>query len=185
MSDSPLTELGVHQANQLGGRLSKVDLDVIYSSSSPRAIKTAEIINSRQQSSRPLITEDDFREISLGEWEGMKRSEIDTLYPSLQKLYFTSPGEFQPVGRGESFVEVRERVLTLLHEVLLQNPGKNILVVTHTAIVKLIMGFYEGRTLDRLWDPPHVHPASLSHIAINGSGHQIKKYGDTSHYRRA
>lgn len=182
-SDSPLTGLGVKQARQLARRLSKVDLDVIFTSSSHRALRTAQLVNDVQSNGTPLHVEDDLMEISLGEWEGMLRSEVDNLYPRLQNVYFQNPAEFRPVGNGETFHQVRERVLRIMGEILENNSGKNILVVTHTAIVKLILGNFEGRSLAQLWDPPKIHPGSLSHIEINGSGPRIRSYGDTSHFK--
>lgn len=183
-TDSPLTDLGITQARQLGKRLSKVDLDVIYSSSSQRALKTAQMVGEKQKTETPLHSEDDLMEIALGEWEGMLRKEVDQLYPRLQSLYFNKPAEFQPVGNGETFLQVKERVMNFLNRILERNSGKNILVVTHTAVVKLILGNYEGRSLDRLWDPPIIHPASLSLVELNGSGQKIKIYGDTRHFKQ-
>lgn len=184
-SDSPLTQTGLNQANLLGQHLSSIPLDIIYSSSSHRAMHTAEIINEKQKEPRPIVPEDDLREISLGEWEGMKKSEITKLYPSLQNLYFTNPGEFTPVGDGESFHDVRKRVINLLNSIIDNNLGKKILIVTHTAIVKLIMSYFEGRPLEKLWDPPRVRTASLSHISMNSEhSFRIVRYADTSHYRK-
>ena len=42
--DSPLTDRGIKQARQLSERLSEVSFDAIYSSTSNRAVRTAEII---------------------------------------------------------------------------------------------------------------------------------------------
>lgn len=185
MRDSPLTQTGVKQATLLAKRLSSISLDVIYSSSSQRALNTAQIINEEQGEPRQIIQEDDLREISLGEWEGMKKSEIYRLYPASQNLYFSNPSEFRPVGDGESFHDVKKRVLTILAHIIQNNSGRNILIVTHTAIVKIIMSYFDGRPLERLWDPPRVRPASLSHITIgDDQSSQIIRYGDTSHYRR-
>lgn len=184
MSDSPLTKRGLQQAALLGKHLSSTPLDVIYSSSSKRAMNTAEIINENQEQPRPLYAEDDLREISLGDWEGMKKSEVTKLYPNLQELYFKKPSEFLPVGNGESFHDVWSRVVHLLNSIIDTNTGRNILIVTHTAIVKIIMSFFEDRPLERLWDPPRVRTASLSHVAIEPDrGNRIIKYADTSHFR--
>ena len=182
-SDSPLTKLGVKQALQLGKRLADIGIDVIFSSSSRRAFRTAQIVSEEQKSQIPLYAEKDLMEISLGEWEGMLRSEIDQLYPRMQDIYFNNPTEFRPVGNGETFFQVRDRVLAFLDRVLEKNAGKNILLVTHTAVVKLILGHFEGRSLENLWDPPIIRPASLSHIMIGEIGPVIKSYGDTGHFR--
>ncbi len=182
-SDSPLTKLGVKQALQLGKKLSEISLDAIFSSSSKRALRTAQIVNQEQKSDTPLYLENDLMEISLGEWEGMLRSEVDKLYPRMQDIYFNSPSKFQPVGNGETFCQVRERVIKFLNRILEMNSGTNILFVTHTAVVKLILGYFEGRSLDSLWDPPIIHPASLSHVVINNTGPVIKSYGDVAHFK--
>lgn len=183
--DSPLTQAGVMQATLLGKHLSRVALDVIYSSSSQRTMSTAMIINENQKVPRKIIPVDDLREISLGEWEGMRKSEICELYPSSQNLYFNDPVAFRPVGDGESFHEVKKRVVEVLTTIMNENSGKNVLIVTHTAIVKIIMSYFQDKPLDRLWDPPRVKTASLSHISIGDDRlPRILRYGDTSFFRR-
>lgn len=181
MLDSPLTRAGEVQASDLGQRLSSVNLDIIYTSSSRRAISTAQIINSFQGSPCQMMKEDDLREIGLGEWEGMKRTEVTKLYPSLQHTYFNDPANFEPVGEGETLVEVKNRALGLLERILSGEKGKNVLLVTHTAVVKIIMAYFDGRPFSRLWGPPRIKPASLSHVAISKGGHEILKYADTAH----
>lgn len=183
-ADSPLTNLGIRQARQLGKRLSDMGVDKIFSSSSPRAFRTAQLVQEELEPTTQLFSEDDLMEISLGEWEGMLRSEVDRLYPRLQNLYFNNPPEFKPVGNGETFFQLRDRVMSFLDRVLAENHGKNILLVTHTAVVKLIMGHFEGRPLEKLWEPPVIRPASLSHVEIYGLDLKIKSYGDTRHFRR-
>lgn len=42
--DSPLTNKGIKQAHQLSERLSNIPLNAVYSSTSQRAVDTAEII---------------------------------------------------------------------------------------------------------------------------------------------
>ncbi|WP_253896081.1 histidine phosphatase family protein [Solibacillus sp. R5-41] len=46
--DSPLTDNGIKQASQLSERLSNVTLSAIYSSTSKRAVQTAEIANAER-----------------------------------------------------------------------------------------------------------------------------------------
>ncbi len=183
MLDSPLTKAGKEQASMLGRFLSGTNLNTIYSSSSKRAVHTAEIVNSFQDEHCKLIEEDDLREIGLGEWEGMKRAEVTQLYPSLQDTYFNDPENFEPVGNGETFLEVKERALGVLGRILAMEKGKNILILSHSAVVKILMAHFDGRPFSRLWNPPRVKQASLSHIQISQTDHLILKYADTSFLR--
>lgn len=183
MLDSPLTKVGEQQASYLGKYLSGYNIDVIYSSSSKRAVDTAEIINSYQNNPCDLLREDDLREIGLGEWEGMKRTEVSQLYPALQHTYFNDPANFEPVGSGETLIEVRNRCINVLERVLSDGKGKNILMVSHTAVVKILMAYFDGRPFSRLWGPPRVRPASLSQVSIWNNGSKIIKYADTAHLR--
>ncbi len=183
MLDSPLTSVGEQQASRLGQHLSGVNLDVIYSSSSSRALSTARIVNSYQGTSCEVRKEDDLREIGLGEWEGMKRTEVSKLYPSLQHTYFYDPENFEPVGPGETLLEVKERAVSVLTRILSEEKGKNILLVTHTAVIKILMAYFDGRPFSRLWNPPRVRPASLCHVSISVNGPEILKYADTTFLR--
>ncbi len=183
MLDSPLTKTGEEQAARLGQFLSGIGLDIIYSSSSSRTVSTAEIVNSFQSKRCNLVKEDDLREIRLGEWEGMKRDEVTELYPSLQETYFNDPENFEPVGDGETLLEVKRRAIMVLQRILEVQNGKTVLLVTHSAVVKILMAYFDGRPFSRLWNPPRVRPASLSHVVISQKGHEILKYADTSHLR--
>ncbi len=183
MLDSPLTRVGEQQAANLGRYLSGYNIDVIYSSSSKRAVDTAKIINSYQSAPRNLMKEDDLREIGLGEWEGMKRTEVSQLYPSLQHTYFNDPANFEPVGGGETLLEVKNRCINVLNRVISDEKGKNVLLVSHTAVVKIIMAYFDGRPFSSLWGPPRVKPACLSQVSISEDGHKIVKYADTTHLR--
>lgn len=180
--DSPLSDRGIRQAELLGKRLSDVNFDCIFSSSSERAYRTAEIIRGERKC--PIVKSDSFKEISLGEWEGMSRGDARDLYPGEFRTYWNRPEEFLPVGQGETFAQVRARVIPALNEILEQYHGATILLVAHTVVVKLILAHFESRPLEQLWEPPRISPASLSHVAVNGKSSRILEYGDISHYRK-
>lgn len=62
--DSPLTPLGVQQAEWLGKGLREVPLDAVYASSSPRTLRTAEIILGER--GIPVTACDEFKELCMG-----------------------------------------------------------------------------------------------------------------------
>lgn len=178
--DSPLTKLGVLQANWLAAALNDVPLDVIYTSSSPRAYRTAESI--LQDRKVELIATDELKEMNLGDWEGRIAPELEREYPEQFRAYWNAPHLFKPLT-GESYEDVRIRVATFLEAILPQHEGQNVLLVTHTVTLKMIMASYEQRPLSELWNPPYIHPASLSLIEWVNGDPRIVLHGDSSHYQ--
>lgn len=178
--DSPLTEHGIRQAEWLGESLEQVRLDLIYSSTSSRAFHTAEIIRGNRD--LQVTACDEFKEISLGVWEGQAQERIEELYPQQLDHFWNHPELFEVEG-SETFDEVRNRAVNHLLEIVDSNRGASILIVTHTVVVKLLMAHFEQRSMDRLWDLPYIHPTCLSKIEIAGEVPTIILHGDVSHYR--
>ncbi|MBO9597229.1 MAG: histidine phosphatase family protein [Cohnella sp.] len=179
-NDSPLTELGVKQAEWLGDSLRREVFDLIYSSSSPRAVRTAEIVAGARGIS--IETCDEFKEINLGIWEGMDQGEAERVYPEQFHNFWKDPEAFR-VPNGETFHDVSERAIGKLLQVVTENPGRSILVVTHTVVVKLIMAYFEQREWKDLWDLPYIHPTCLCKVEVKEGGHAIILHGDISHYQ--
>lgn len=179
--DSPLTDLGILQASWLGDSLREIEFDAIYTSSSNRAFRTAEIIHRRNYKETPLFVKDSFREIHMGEWEGRLTHELEELYPAEYYAFWNTPHLFMP-NCGESFTDVRQRVLPEVEEIAVKHQGRNVLIVTHTVTLKTIMAHFENRPLANLWHLPHIHPTSLS-IVETEECPKIQLHGDISHYQ--
>jgi len=177
--DSKLTELGELQAEWLGKRLNEIEIDMIISSSSGRAVKTAEII----RGDREIIIEynDNLREINLGEWEGLLYSEIELLYTEEEYNFWNFPHLYKPVG-GETFMQVVERASNEIEKIILEYKGKNIVIVTHGITLKLLMAYFENKDLKDLWNGAAMHPTCLSIVEIEKDYPNIILHGDTSHY---
>ncbi|MGC9358596.1 MAG: histidine phosphatase family protein, partial [Anaerolineae bacterium] len=160
--DSPLSEKGVRQAEALAERLTGIDFEAIYTSPTGRAHRTAEIVRGE----RPLtiIPCDDLREINLGTWEGRKWDVVMEEEPERLLTFWKKPHLYEPDG-GESFVEVRDRVLPTLRDIVDAHQG-NVLVVTHAVVLKLVLAEYEGRPLADIWEEPRIEPTSLSVVNL-------------------
>ncbi|WP_337100075.1 histidine phosphatase family protein [Paenibacillus sp. YIM B09110] len=179
-NDSPLTELGIQQAKWLGESLINDRIDVIFSSSSPRAVRTAEIIADEREIQ--IHTNDELKEISLGIWEGITQEEAKSGDPLQYNNFWDDPEAFN-VQDSERFSDVSSRSINLLHDIIKEYSGKSILVVTHTVVVKLIMAYFENRALNNLWKPPYIHPTCLSKIEIHKDKHSIILHGDVTHLK--
>lgn len=177
--DSPLTEEGIGQAKKLAAHLNSVPFHKAWSSPSGRTMQTARLILESRHI--PLEPMDAFREIRLGTWEGMLVSDIKDKYPEEEVLFWNHPVQYRPVGDGETFQEAKHRILPGLEMVLSQAATHDVLLVTHAATKKLIMSHFEGRPLERLWDPPFMNHTALSIIRVDGEGPVIETHGDCSH----
>lgn len=181
--DSPLTDLGVRQATWLRDALAHIGFAAIYTSSSPRARRTAEIL--RHQRTLDLIERGDLREISLGPWEGRLDSEVQQNYATAFNAFWKTPHLYIPENGGESYVDLQKRVLPLITSLLEKHAGEIILIVTHTVVLKVIMSHFENRPLADLWKPPFIHPTSLCKIIVENQQPLIELHGDISHYQEA
>ncbi len=177
--DSALTTLGVQQAEWLSRGMQAINLDVIYASSSPRALLTAEII--RGERDVPLKISDAFKEIGMGVWEGRDSAELAAQYSDQHHYFWKDPDQFKVEG-SETFAEVQTRALEKLQEILKAHQGEAILIVTHTVVIKLLMAYFERRELPKLWDLPYIYPTCLSRIDFTDGVPEILLHGDTSHY---
>lgn len=180
--DSALTEIGVQHAILLGERLSNEPPHVIYTSSSYRAYRTAELI--KQNKDILINSTDELKEINLGLWEGKTQAFIKENYADQFDNFWNDPESYIPYG-GETFKEVEHRALKKLSEILSLHKGTSVLIVSHTVVVKLIMAYFENRLLKDLWKPPFIHPVSVCQIQITNDSPNILLHGDTSHYKKS
>ena len=178
--DSPLTQLGLQQAGWLADAMRDKHIDAIYSSSSTRAMRTAEII--RDERTLPIHARDGLMEMNLGVWEGGVQKEIESAYPEQYEAFWNDPEHFQ-IEDAERFEEVMARASAVLDEVLTAHRGQSVLIVTHTVVLKLLMARFEQRPLRDLWELPYIYPACLCLIEGDEPDHAIVLHADTSHYQ--
>lgn len=132
-ADSPLSELGLFQAEQVGKFLGQRKIDSVYSSDLKRAFVTAEHI-AKFHNLEP-IADTRLREMSFGLWEGLTRTEVQEKYPDLfyarYHNYLTSR-----VPGGELPEEVVKRMRSFLNERIPEHGEQTIVVVSHGAILR-------------------------------------------------
>ncbi|HDR7795406.1 TPA: phosphoserine phosphatase 1 [Bacillus luti] len=180
--NSALTENGMLQAKQLGDRMKDLPIDAIYSSPSERTLHTAELIKGKRDI--PIIGDEHFYEINMGIWEGQTIDDIERQYPEEIQLFWYEPHLFQSTS-GENFESVHKRVIEGVELLLEKHKGENILIVSHAAAAKLLVGHFAGIEIAKVWDEPFMHSASLSMIEFdeNYSG-EVKQFADISHFQQ-
>lgn len=138
--DSPLTELGVRQAEAVAGLLKDMVEGEpgfrIVSSPLGRARSTADIIAARLgiaevEEDRRLI------ELSWGAWDGRLRSELEAEYPEA----FGRTGWAFDGPTGESYESVQARLADWLAS-LPPEPERRIIAVSHGVSGRVLRGVY-------------------------------------------
>ena len=131
-SDIKLLPEGIQQAHLLAEHAPFHNVDAIYSSDLERAVKTAEILAAKFH--LPVIKERGLRETSFGEWEGRFLSDLAKENPKGFEKFFTRPDKVQPPN-GETFLQSQARIMNALGEIIADNDGKSVIVVSHGADV--------------------------------------------------
>jgi broad specificity phosphatase PhoE len=149
--DSPLTQLGIEQADSVASLLHREILDALHSCEmhiSPlgRALETA----ARIQRVLPLRSRQDARlmEVSVGSWDGLTKFEIANEFPGALdgadafNWYFRSPD-------GESFDAACSRAKSWLADV--REPT---VAVSHGLFGRLIRGVYANLSKREMLELP-------------------------------
>ncbi|MFC2066924.1 histidine phosphatase family protein [Chloroflexota bacterium] len=179
-TDIELSADGTKQAEQLRDRLAVEKVDTIYASNLSRAIATAEIIAFKHR--LPVVTRAELKEINFGWAEGLTFDEISKQFPDLAKLMADRRAHPQFPG-GESFDELNERVKIFLPELDKHAPEETILIVAHSAILRLLICHLLEIGIDH-WRQIRIDLASLSILETYPQGAILNLLNDVSHLRR-
>ncbi|MEA4816499.1 MAG: histidine phosphatase family protein [Lachnospiraceae bacterium] len=136
ITDIPLSEKGVAQSKLLSERFKKINLDKIYASPLSRAIATANAVAKPKNMNIELL--DEFIEINFGEWEGKTIHELQSEYGETYMDFFNNPYATPFPGDG-SFDIVEKRVCNGIKKIILENDDKNIMVVSHGGVLRLMV----------------------------------------------
>jgi probable phosphoglycerate mutase len=145
--DSPLTELGIRQAQAVARLLSELIRDPagwrIVSSPLGRARTTAGIVAARL-GGLPVELDARLQEMSWGPHDGRLRSELEAEHPET----FGKSGWAFDAGSGESYEAVAARIGDWLAG-LPPEPERRIIAVSHGISGRVLRGLYAGLDRDR------------------------------------
>mgnify|MGYP001814678996 FL=1 len=179
-SDVSLSEEGRRQVTSLAQRLENEDLHAVYCSPLERTVETASILASPHQ--LEPATETGLREIDYGHWEGLRRSEIETRFADEYTAWQEDPFTIAP-SDGESGVSVLNRALPVMRRIVETNRHKNILVVAHKGVNRILISSLLGFDVRGYRDRLDQSPAGLSILDFMGDVHaRLRLLNDVSHY---
>lgn len=181
--DYSLTEKGRLQARQTADFFLDKNIDEIYASPLKRAIETAEIIGAALK--LPVTPMENFREIDVGEMEGLPVSaELWKTHNEIILSWYRGTPENSFPG-GDNHFTLWERMRSGLVQILDGKQNRNIILVAHVGIFTF--------TINKIC--PEVHPldlirgtnpnCSISELLVELNGDQISgqlvSWGNYSH----
>jgi len=185
-----LSALGHQQAEALGDRWatgSEPGVDILFSSTMPRAVETAQHVN--RALGLELHQEQELEEWRPGEADGLKWSEV------VERWGTDDPdqrGSFVPwAPGGESLRDLHLRAGRAIDKVIRENKGKSIMIVVHAGVIdvgfRLLLGLPVEGTFHLWTKNTSITEMVLSHPASTDFGRRTEpqwrlvRYNDAAH----
>lgn len=109
------------------------------------------------------VYDEDWAEVSLGDWDGLGYAEIGERWPALHRSWQASTAVAPP--GGESLDDVAGRVAAARDRLLERWSGRRVVVVSHTAPIRTVL----ARALD-------AGPAALWRLRIDPAAVSVVRY---------
>lgn len=136
LTDIELTEKGVEQARELARTAEGLGVDLVLASPLKRARETGRIV--AEHSRAPLLADSRLTEQNYGVYEGVDGKDPRFL-ENKRNFAYRYPG-------GESMMQVAQRVYGLLDEVREKYKDKNVLVISHGGVCRIIRTYFMDMT---------------------------------------
>lgn len=134
--DYELTEKGKEYIQALTDTLNNIKFDLIYSSTSPRAIKT--VLPLAEINKKNIITDEALCEMYFGIFDGMKREDVNKINPLIHENHIKT-NEIYGIPEQETTEEVADRMYNYIEKITKQNLGKNILIASHGVAIEAFL----------------------------------------------
>lgn len=178
--DAALSDEGRAQARALGARLAGEPLAAAYASPMSRTQETARLIVEGRGLEVASVPE--IRETDHGHWEGKTREEIRAAFPDEYARWERDPFTFAP-SHGETGLHVLARALPAFLAIVARHPEASVLVVSHKATIRLVIGELLGVELRGYRDRLDMSPCGLNILDLkSGAEARLVLYNDVSHY---
>ncbi|MFC4242927.1 histidine phosphatase family protein [Gryllotalpicola reticulitermitis] len=132
LANPPLDHVGVAEAERLAWALADKGAGIVLCSPLDRARRTGEIIS--QAAGIPLQIDERFNDRDYGPQTGQIKADVETQYGSVDE----APG-VEPVH------DIIERALPALDSVLDEDTTRDVIIVTHDALIRPLILCIDGR----------------------------------------
>ena len=177
-----LTQRGFKQANLVGKRLKKYNIERIYSSDMVRAIQTSEEINKYLKVD--IIVDHELREIDMGDYTTKGFKYVQENYPDFFKELSNHTSDVS-YPNGECGRVVWSRSKKVIEEIV-SNSLENVVVVAHGGILRVLINGFLGLNQERklLFDSP-LENCSITLVKYDNKNKNflINYFSDYSHLK--
>jgi alpha-ribazole phosphatase len=135
-TDVDITEEGIRQMERLRDRLKEKNLAAVYSSDLLRTKRGAQIIAQPHGLGPENFRE--FREMDFGRWQGLSYAEVMEQYPSDIPQWMNDLENYRIPG-GESILDMGNRAIPKLRELIERHRGQEFALVCHGALNRVIL----------------------------------------------
>ncbi|WP_086312231.1 hypothetical protein A5821_003520 [Enterococcus sp. 7F3_DIV0205] len=182
--DSPLLPTSYEEIKLLGQTVKDVPFKKIFSSTSPRARKTAEGINEELEQPVEIIFTDDLKELGLGKLEGQSIHEMRKIYSEEMDHMRYRLDRYNPeVFQGEPIEQAISRISSVVKQAVDKGDGPY-LFVGHGASLTAAIQSLSGKGLADLRSMGGLKNNSLSILETteteNEQGYTLKLWNDDS-----
>lgn len=155
--ETPLSELGRHQVRIQAEKLMHLDIDLIVCSPLHRALDTAKIVaEAIQYPERDIQIIDELKERHLGDLEG--RSYATDEQDSGNTSYADTVPNVEPLDQFHA------RVYAAFRDVAATRHHKNILIVCHQNVARMLMVVAQGLEAKAMYDMPRIENAHAERL---------------------
>jgi alpha-ribazole phosphatase/probable phosphoglycerate mutase len=134
--DAGLSGKGQAQMARAAEYLKAEHIAAIYTSPLSRALESARIM----AGGLPVEVIPDLREIDFGDFEGLAYDEIAARYPELYRQWMETPTEVR-FPNGETFSEMRVRVLRAFDAIRRERAGQTAVIVSHAGVNRILIAW--------------------------------------------
>ena len=171
--DSPLDTIGKAQALDAAVAVAPMRPDAIVSSDLSRAADTAAAVAA--EAGMDVVPDPRLREIDLGKWQGLTRTEARERFPEEYAAWQT--GEDRRRGGGETYAEVGARAAECVVDWLDRLGGNaTIVAVTHGGTARATIGTLLGLEPDTWWRLAPLGNCRWAMLADIGRGWRLEEH---------
>lgn len=178
--NSNLTDRGWRQVRALEERFKNVQIDEVYSSDLYRTCATASAIY--KPKGLTLHRDPELREICVGVWEQQTWGDIYRGWPEQMKNFSFRPHLWSVEG-AESPLEVQARGLRAIQKIAAENDGKTVAIFSHGYIIRLMLGYLQGYSLEEMGKTPTGDNTSVALLEAEGDSLRVIFRDDNTHLK--
>ena len=176
--DSLVTGRGLLQIQALEERFRDVPIDAVYSSDLYRTKKTASAVYLSH--GLPLHTDPGLREVRMGRWEDMPWGQVGR-EDRQQLIYFNANDPLWHVEGGETFPELRERLVTTLEKIARAHDGQTVAVASHGMAIRNALAGILGLPVEEGKQVGHCDNTGVSLLEFADGKWNVVYLNDNSH----